>query len=76
MPTRRTPGISTSDLLERIVSGYRNRDFDDKLVRMGHAELRAEGSDYDSSSRQASRYASRSTSPTHKSPIAKLAATE
>ncbi|KAF5376087.1 hypothetical protein D9615_007733 [Tricholomella constricta] len=66
IPTRRTPGISTSDLLERIVSGYRNRDFDDKLTKMGHAELRAEGSDYDDSSRYASRLASRSTSPTHK----------
>ncbi|KAG5646173.1 hypothetical protein DXG03_004226 [Asterophora parasitica] len=66
IPTRRTPGISTSDLLERIVSGYRNRDFDDKLTKMGHAELRAEGSDYDDSSRYASRLASRSTSPIHK----------
>ncbi|KAG6812237.1 hypothetical protein H0H92_003777 [Tricholoma furcatifolium] len=66
IPTRRTPGVSTSDLLERIVSGYRNRDFDDKLTKMGHAELRAEGSDYDSSSRVASRFASRSTSPTLK----------
>ncbi|GLB44180.1 putative choline-phosphate cytidylyltransferase [Lyophyllum shimeji] len=66
IPTRRTPGISTSDLLERIVSGYRNRDFDEKLTKMGHAELRAEGSDYDDSSRYASRLASRSTSPTHK----------
>ena len=37
---------------------------------MGHAELRAEGSDYDESrhaSRYASRRASRSTSPTQKS---------
>jgi choline-phosphate cytidylyltransferase len=76
IPTRRTPGVSTSDLLERIVSGYRNRDFDDKLVRMGHAELRAEGSDYDSSSRHPSRFASRSTSPTHKSPTANKPATE
>lgn len=47
--------------------GYRKRDFDDKLTKMGHAELRAEGSDYDSlsSSRHASRLASRSTSPTY-----------
>ncbi|KAK7029722.1 choline-phosphate cytidylyltransferase 1 [Favolaschia claudopus] len=49
LPTRRTPGVSTSELLERIVSGYRHRAFDDKLVKMGHAELRAEGSDYDDS---------------------------
>ncbi|CAK5271148.1 unnamed protein product [Mycena citricolor] len=34
IPTRRTPGISTSELLERIVSGYRHRDFDDKLTKM------------------------------------------
>ncbi|KXN84849.1 putative choline-phosphate cytidylyltransferase [Leucoagaricus sp. SymC.cos] len=47
LPTRRTPGVSTSELLERVVSKYRQRDFDDKLVQMGHAELRAEGSDYD-----------------------------
>ncbi|KAF9460437.1 hypothetical protein BDZ94DRAFT_1197780 [Collybia nuda] len=68
IPTRRTPGVSTSELLERIVLGYRKRDFDDKLTKMGHAELRAEGSDYDSlsSSRHASRWASRSTSPTYK----------
>ncbi|PPQ98681.1 hypothetical protein CVT24_003308 [Panaeolus cyanescens] len=58
IPTRRTPGVSTSELLERIVSGYRNRDFDDKLTKMGHAELRAEGSDYDDQSRRASRAAS------------------
>ncbi|CDO70446.1 hypothetical protein BN946_scf184999.g87 [Trametes cinnabarina] len=49
LPTRRTPGVSTSDLLERIVSGYRHRLFDKKLARMGHAELMAEGSDYDDS---------------------------
>lgn len=63
IPTRRTPGISTSDLLERIVSGYRKRDFDEKLTKMGHAELRAEGSDYDDSSRYASRRESGTTSP-------------
>ncbi|KAJ6520636.1 cholinephosphate cytidylyltransferase [Mycena vulgaris] len=66
IPTRRTPGVSTSELLERIVSGYRHRDFDDKLVKMGHAELKAEGSDYDES-RVASRVASRSISPVHPS---------
>ncbi|KAI0742771.1 hypothetical protein C8Q80DRAFT_1190700 [Daedaleopsis nitida] len=49
LPTRRTPGVSTSELLERIVSGYRHRLFDKKLLRMGHAELMAEGSDYDDS---------------------------
>ncbi|KIM41745.1 hypothetical protein M413DRAFT_444991 [Hebeloma cylindrosporum] len=64
IPTRRTPGVSTSELLERIVSGYRNRDFDEKLTKMGHSELRAEGSDYDGQSRRASR----SGSPTQLSP--------
>ncbi|KAJ6524508.1 hypothetical protein B0H19DRAFT_1200055 [Mycena capillaripes] len=59
IPTRRTPGVSTSELLERIVSGYRHRAFDDKLVKMGHAELRAEGSDYDDESRVGSRAGSR-----------------
>lgn len=49
IPTRRTPGVSTSELLERIVSQYRLRAFDKKLARMGHAELMAEGSDYDDS---------------------------
>ena len=65
IPTRRTPGVSTSELLERIVSGYRNRDFDDKLTKMGHAELRAEGSDYDEqsiSSKRASQRNSRNES--------------
>ncbi|KAH7882127.1 hypothetical protein F5I97DRAFT_421970 [Phlebopus sp. FC_14] len=57
IPTRRTPGISTSDLLERIVSGYRKRDFDKKLEKMGLAELKAEGSDFEDRS-------SRSHSPT------------
>jgi len=47
IPTRRTPGISTSILLERIVKGYRKRDFDKKLEKMGCAELMAQGSDYD-----------------------------
>ncbi|KAH0579707.1 hypothetical protein H2248_002549 [Termitomyces sp. 'cryptogamus'] len=64
IPTRRTPGISTSELLERIVLGYRNREFDEKLTKMGHSELRAEGSDFDDSSRMASRLASRDSSPT------------
>ncbi|EIN05869.1 hypothetical protein PUNSTDRAFT_115777 [Punctularia strigosozonata HHB-11173 SS5] len=47
LPTRRTPGVSTSELLERIVQQYRHRDFDGKLEKMGRAELKAEGSDYD-----------------------------
>lgn len=47
LPTRRTPGVSTSDLLARIISGYRQRDFDKKLERMGHEELKAEGSNFE-----------------------------
>ncbi|KAI0033487.1 hypothetical protein K488DRAFT_77850 [Vararia minispora EC-137] len=47
IPTRRTPGVSTSELLERIVKGYRRRDFDKKLAKMGHAELMAQGSDFE-----------------------------
>ncbi|TRM59989.1 hypothetical protein BD626DRAFT_549920 [Schizophyllum amplum] len=31
LPTRRTPGVSTSELLERIVAGYRRGEFDAKL---------------------------------------------
>ncbi|KAI6118107.1 hypothetical protein F5141DRAFT_1194617 [Pisolithus sp. B1] len=42
LPTRRTPGVSTSDLLERIVSGYRNRDFRQETRKDG--PCRAEGS--------------------------------
>ena len=61
IPTRRTPGVSTSELLERIVSGYRKRDFDEKLMKMGHAELKAEGSDFDERSRPYSRIGERST---------------
>ncbi|KAF7297107.1 Cholinephosphate cytidylyltransferase [Mycena indigotica] len=62
LPTRRTPGVSTSELLERIVSGYRHRMFDEKLEKMGHSELKAEGSDYDDS-RMGSRRESRVASP-------------
>jgi choline-phosphate cytidylyltransferase len=43
------------------VSGYRKRDFDEKLMKMGHAELKAEGSDFDERSRPHSRIGERST---------------
>ncbi|KIO17720.1 hypothetical protein M407DRAFT_84685, partial [Tulasnella calospora MUT 4182] len=39
IPTRRTPGVSTSELLERIVAGYKEGDWDAKLVKIGHPEL-------------------------------------
>ncbi|KAH6904479.1 choline-phosphate cytidylyltransferase [Coprinopsis sp. MPI-PUGE-AT-0042] len=55
IPTRRTPGISTSWLLSRIVRGYRGRDFDSKLSKIGMDELKAEGSEYDGLSRRPSR---------------------
>jgi len=55
LPTRRTPGVSTSDLLKRIVSGYRTCEFDDKLTKMGYADLKAEGSDYETSRVKCSR---------------------
>ena len=61
LPTRRTPGISTSDLLARLVSGYRHRIFDKKLAKMGMHQLMAEGSDWDES-RSASRVASAAAS--------------
>ncbi|KAF9516722.1 hypothetical protein BS47DRAFT_1371669 [Hydnum rufescens UP504] len=51
LPTRRTPGISTSELLERLVMRYRLGDFDDKLEKIGHGELSARGSPYDDSQR-------------------------
>ena len=54
--------MSTSELLERIVSRYRARVFDKKLRKMGLAELAAEGSDYDDSA-PASVRASRAGSP-------------
>ncbi|KAJ2923262.1 hypothetical protein H1R20_g13833, partial [Candolleomyces eurysporus] len=62
LPTRRTPGISTSDLIERMVRGYRNRIFDPKLAKMGRDDLKAEGSDYDDMSRLNSRAGSRAQS--------------
>lgn len=49
VPTRRTPAISTSDLLERIVRGYRDGFFDSKLEKNGHPELLAADVDWDSS---------------------------
>ncbi|CAL1698065.1 unnamed protein product [Somion occarium] len=49
LPTLRTPGISTSDLLARLVSGYRHRIWDKKLEKMGMRDLMAEGSDWDES---------------------------
>jgi choline-phosphate cytidylyltransferase len=49
LPTRRTPSISTSDLLERIVRGYRDGFFDSKLEKNGHPELLAADVDWDSS---------------------------
>jgi choline-phosphate cytidylyltransferase len=36
-----------SSLLKRIVKSYRKRDFDKKLEKMGLAELKAQGSDYE-----------------------------
>ncbi|KZT05214.1 uncharacterized protein LAESUDRAFT_727155 [Laetiporus sulphureus 93-53] len=62
IPTRRTPGVSTSELLERIVSRYRMRIFDKKLAKIGHPELMAEGSDYDGSAPDSLRV-SRAASP-------------
>ncbi|KZV92618.1 hypothetical protein EXIGLDRAFT_836318 [Exidia glandulosa HHB12029] len=47
IPTRRTPGVSTSELLERIVSGYRRKEFDAKLEKMGKSSLKAAGSDFE-----------------------------
>jgi len=39
LPTRRTPGISTTDLLSRMVSQYRSGDFNSKLKSAGNEEL-------------------------------------
>jgi len=40
LPTRRTPGISTSLLLSRIVTQYRSGYFNSKLEQTGNEELR------------------------------------
>lgn len=48
LPTRRTPAISTSDLLERIVRGYRDGFFDTKLEKNGQIDLLACDVDWDS----------------------------
>ncbi|GAA93733.1 hypothetical protein E5Q_00379 [Mixia osmundae IAM 14324] len=39
LPTRRTQGVSTSELLQRIVEGYREGAYDGKLIKIGHPEL-------------------------------------
>ena len=39
LPTRRTPGVSTSDLLARIVDVYRHHGLDRKLEKMGKKSL-------------------------------------
>ncbi|KDN42207.1 cytidylyltransferase, partial [Tilletiaria anomala UBC 951] len=39
LPTRRTPGVSTSDLLARIVDIYRHHGLDQKLEKIGKAAL-------------------------------------
>ncbi|KAG9082980.1 hypothetical protein FRC07_014050 [Ceratobasidium sp. 392] len=41
LPTRRTPGVSTSDLLHRVVAGYRVGEWDNKLVVSGHPDLQS-----------------------------------
>ncbi|KAF8335801.1 uncharacterized protein EI90DRAFT_3047163 [Cantharellus anzutake] len=46
LPTQRTPGISTSDVIERFVVYYRQGEFDDKLEKMGRGELRARESQH------------------------------
>ncbi|GAA5824194.1 hypothetical protein JCM5353_000345 [Sporobolomyces roseus] len=39
LPTKRTGGVSTSEVLQRIVEGYREGDYDGKLRKIGHPEL-------------------------------------
>ncbi|GAA5827852.1 hypothetical protein JCM11251_007701 [Rhodosporidiobolus azoricus] len=59
LPTKRTNGISTSELLQRIVEGYREGDYDKKLIKIGHPELCSRqgteaGSVHDGSARRGS----------------------
>lgn len=65
LPTRRTPCISTSDLLERIVRGYRDGFFDSKLEKNGHPELMASDVDWDSSASVERKEARRRTTKGH-----------
>ncbi|TIA86937.1 hypothetical protein E3P99_03513 [Wallemia hederae] len=39
VPTRRTTGISTSDLLARILKQYKSGQFDKKLIKINQADL-------------------------------------
>lgn len=39
LPTKRTNGVSTSELLQRIVEGYREGDYDSKFIKLGLPEL-------------------------------------
>ncbi|KAG0146096.1 hypothetical protein CROQUDRAFT_657896 [Cronartium quercuum f. sp. fusiforme G11] len=39
LPTRRTDGVSTSELLQRIVGGYLEGTYDNKLEKLGVPEL-------------------------------------
>ena len=39
LPTQRTPGVSTSDLLARIVEVYQAHGLDKKLQKMGKEKL-------------------------------------
>lgn len=39
LPTQRTVGVSTSELLARIVDQYRHHNYDKKLAKIGHEEL-------------------------------------
>ncbi|KDQ16949.1 hypothetical protein BOTBODRAFT_53604 [Botryobasidium botryosum FD-172 SS1] len=39
LPTRRTPGVSTTEILGRVVERYRRGDLDRKLEKIGRSEL-------------------------------------